>query len=132
METKEYLVRWEINVGARSAREAAELARQIHNDPDTMATIYQVTEGDCGDSVEIDVAEIDLEWHVVTYMESRPHQAQMQKAIRVKAKDPIDAERRVRRQMEVDEDWLTRWEFIGYDEEDYLSELPTFTPNPAS
>ena len=38
----DYLVTWEINISAKSAREAAEQALKIQRDPNSTATIFQV------------------------------------------------------------------------------------------
>lgn len=38
----EYLVTWTIEVDADSAEEAAQLARKIHLDPDSLATLFHV------------------------------------------------------------------------------------------
>lgn len=37
-----YLVRWEINIEADTPREAAEQARNIHADPESIATVFDV------------------------------------------------------------------------------------------
>lgn len=39
----EYLVRWEIQLYAKSPEEAARKALKIHRDPESIATIFQVT-----------------------------------------------------------------------------------------
>lgn len=50
-EFKEYLVVWEINVSARSPREAAEYARAAQRDPGALADAFEVHYA--GDSVLI-------------------------------------------------------------------------------
>jgi hypothetical protein len=43
-----YRVTWEIDLDADSHREAAELALNIHRDPDSIATNFTVTDTDAG------------------------------------------------------------------------------------
>ena len=40
---RDYRVAWEIDIAARSPRHAAEIARSIQSDPDSLATVYGVT-----------------------------------------------------------------------------------------
>ena len=55
-----YLVTWEIEVDAESAREAAEIARAIQQDPENQGLVFDVA-GD-GDEVVIDLMEIGDDW----------------------------------------------------------------------
>lgn len=52
--TKEYLVEWAIEVSARSAEEAANLARRIQLDPENTANQFYVSQEDNGEREEID------------------------------------------------------------------------------
>ncbi len=55
---KVYHLNWEIEVSAESAEDAARKALQIHRDPDSRATVFQVT-NDAGHTQKIDLTEID-------------------------------------------------------------------------
>lgn len=52
---KEYLVKWEIHIDAETAREAAEEARAIQLDPDSIESVFEVY-----DPVEVHTEVIDL------------------------------------------------------------------------
>ena len=52
-----YVVTWVIDLEADSADEAAILARDIQLDPDSMATVFEVTD-EAGETHEIDVADL--------------------------------------------------------------------------
>jgi len=54
---KSYHVMWEIDIEADSHIEAAQEALQIHRDPESIATVFQVTESDTTDIQEIDLEE---------------------------------------------------------------------------
>ena len=59
---KTYRVRWEIDIEASSPRVAAEKARLIQEDPESIATVYQVAERKTkanGLFVEIDLEEVN-------------------------------------------------------------------------
>ena len=56
---KTYLVTWDIEVDALTARGAAEEALRIHRDPESIATIFQVIEFR-DDPMECDAETIDL------------------------------------------------------------------------
>jgi hypothetical protein len=48
-------IRWEIDVDARTPREAARKALAIQRDPDSIATVFDVTDGD--GTVRVDLSE---------------------------------------------------------------------------
>ena len=52
-----YHVVWEIDIYAQSPREAAKEAQAIHQDKDSTATVFDVTEEDSDKTVRIDLAE---------------------------------------------------------------------------
>jgi hypothetical protein len=53
-----YLVEWHVNVYADSPREAAREALRIQRDPESWATVFQVTEHDTfTDPIEIDLLD---------------------------------------------------------------------------
>jgi putative heme degradation protein len=53
-----YLVEWHVNVSAATPREAAQQALDIQRDPESWATVFQVTEHDTfTDPVEIDLLD---------------------------------------------------------------------------
>jgi len=55
-----YLVTWEINVDARTPREAAEKAQAMQRDPDTTATVFLVIGPKLSDQqVTVDLSEDD-------------------------------------------------------------------------
>ena len=54
---KLYHVVWEIDVYARSPREAAKEAQAIQQDKEAMATVFDVAEEDSDKTVRIDLAE---------------------------------------------------------------------------
>ena len=66
---RRYRVRWEIDIEADSPREAAEKAREIQTNPESMATVFQViqihdyTDGTCtpGEPIHIDTAAVECE-----------------------------------------------------------------------
>jgi hypothetical protein len=51
----EYLVTWEIEITADSPEDAAQQARDVQQDPDSMATVFGVT-GD-GQTVTVDLSD---------------------------------------------------------------------------
>lgn len=51
---KEYRVIWEMEVSAKSPEDAAEQARIAQVDPDTLATIFEVTEIGAIKIIEVD------------------------------------------------------------------------------
>ena len=53
---KLYHVIWEIDIYARSPREAAKQAQAIQQDQETTATVFDVTEEDSDKTVRIDLA----------------------------------------------------------------------------
>jgi len=53
----EYRVVWEIDVDAESYEEAARIALEIHRDPDSIATVFGVTD-DHGERKVIDVQDL--------------------------------------------------------------------------
>ncbi len=53
---KLFHVVWEIDIYARSPREAAKQAQAIQQDQDTTATVFDVTEEDSDKTVRIDFA----------------------------------------------------------------------------
>lgn len=55
----QYLVTWEIELDADSPEEAAEVAREIHRDPDSLATHFEVIDSVTGRVVVVDVAGFD-------------------------------------------------------------------------
>jgi hypothetical protein len=55
----DYVVTWEIQISAKSAREAAELALQMQRDPNSTATVFQVFAEDA-DPLTTDMETIDL------------------------------------------------------------------------
>jgi hypothetical protein len=46
---KEYRVVWEIDIQAKSTLEAAKLAREIQQDPESVATFFKVYDNSRGD-----------------------------------------------------------------------------------
>ena len=54
--TKLFHVVWEIDIYARSPREAAKQAQAMQQDQDTTATVFDVTEEDSDKTVRIDLA----------------------------------------------------------------------------
>ena len=52
---KTYTVIWRMTVNARNRREAAELAREIQLDKDSIATVFDVYQVDARDTIEIDL-----------------------------------------------------------------------------
>lgn len=54
---KLYHVVWEIDINARSPREAAKEAQAIQQDRDSTATLFDVTEEDSDKTVRIDLGE---------------------------------------------------------------------------
>lgn len=61
-ETKRYRVEWAIDIEAKTPREAAEIARKIQLDPDSLATVFDVTEHDtAGDAARVDLLESEEE-----------------------------------------------------------------------
>lgn len=53
----EYLVTWEMTIEADTPEEAARKALEIHRDPESIATVFTVTEFDGG----FGVVEVDLD-----------------------------------------------------------------------
>lgn len=53
---KNYLVEWYIDVEAESPQEAAEKALEIQRDPDSIATVFTVSDGDSS-TVNVDLSE---------------------------------------------------------------------------
>jgi len=56
--TRTYLVTWQIDIEATSHREAAEKALAIHRNPDSIATVFDVT-NERGRTVSIDLTPQD-------------------------------------------------------------------------
>ena len=54
---KRYHVVWEIDIYARSPREAARKAQEMQQDQDTTATVFDVTQEDSDKTVRIDLGE---------------------------------------------------------------------------
>jgi hypothetical protein len=50
----EYLVRWEIEIEAETPQDAAAQALDIHRDPDSIATVFEVSGAD-GETTRVDV-----------------------------------------------------------------------------
>jgi len=57
-----YLVRWEIDIEAESEQEAAEKARTIQMNPESTATVFDVTSVDRWGWVLDEWKQIDLGW----------------------------------------------------------------------
>ena len=55
----EYLVRWEIELEADNPQDAAAQALDIHRDPDSIATVFDVVDPD-GETTRVDVQELKL------------------------------------------------------------------------
>jgi hypothetical protein len=53
----EYHVIWEIDLDADSPQEAAKKARAIHRDPDSLATVFDVTD-EAGHTERVDLEEV--------------------------------------------------------------------------
>jgi hypothetical protein len=53
----EYHVTWEIDLYADSPCEAAKEARAIHRDPDSLATVFDVTD-ETGETPRVDLEEL--------------------------------------------------------------------------
>ena len=53
----EFLVQWEVELGAGSAREAAELALRIQRDPHSRACMFNVIVADTGAVTTIDLED---------------------------------------------------------------------------
>lgn len=53
----EYQVNWFINLDADSPKEAAELARKIQQDPESIATLYHVENEETGEKQIVDLME---------------------------------------------------------------------------
>ena len=51
-----YCVTWEMHLEANTPLEAARLALEVHRNPESIATYFQVTD-DTGDSVEVDLLD---------------------------------------------------------------------------
>lgn len=58
MSNKTYHVTWEIDVSAASPEDAAEQARQIQLMPESMATVFDVADGE-GNSKRVDLMETE-------------------------------------------------------------------------
>jgi len=54
---KHYFLRWEIDIHAETAREAAEEALKIQRDPGSTATVFEVIDTETGDTTTIDLEE---------------------------------------------------------------------------
>jgi len=54
---KAFRVDWDIELEAETAMEAAKEALKIHRDPDSIATVFIVTELKTGDSWQIDLTD---------------------------------------------------------------------------
>jgi hypothetical protein len=54
--SKPYIVRWEVEVDADSALEAAKQAHEMMQDPESTATVFEVTEIGSGWYDQVDVA----------------------------------------------------------------------------
>lgn len=52
-----YRVKWEIDIDAHNAKEAADLALAIHRDADSCATVFDVTGQDDGRTYRVDLDE---------------------------------------------------------------------------
>jgi len=61
----EYRVVWAIDIVAESHEDAARKALEIHRDPDSTATVFDVTESGTGDIRDIDLLELDEEDEVL-------------------------------------------------------------------
>ena len=55
---KDFLVTWEIDISADTAREAAEIAETIQRDPSSFATVFTVVDDD-GNSECVDTSQRD-------------------------------------------------------------------------
>jgi len=53
----EYKVTWTIQLDADDPRQAAVLAKQIMMDPDSIATVFDVTNEETSEKTEIDLVE---------------------------------------------------------------------------
>lgn len=51
-----YLVTWQINIDATTPEEAADLAREIQQDPRNTATFYQVKDTETLENFEVETA----------------------------------------------------------------------------
>jgi len=56
----EYRVVWAIDIQAESHEDAARKALEIHRDPDSTATVFDVTESSVGGAIGEDSRQIDL------------------------------------------------------------------------
>jgi hypothetical protein len=55
----EYQVNWFVNLDADDPRQAAVLARQMIQDPESIATLYQVTNEETNEMTVVDLGEVD-------------------------------------------------------------------------
>jgi hypothetical protein len=53
----EYFVRWTVEIDANSAEEAAKIAREFQLDPNSVATVFNVSTNE-DDGVYIDVGQV--------------------------------------------------------------------------
>ncbi len=56
---KSYFITWEIEVTAKDPIDAARIAFEMQQDPDTLATCFKVTEQDGEETITIDLLEED-------------------------------------------------------------------------
>lgn len=56
---KKYLVQWEIELDAESPEHAARHALTIHRNPESIATVFDVTSVQTGKSKRIDLTDLD-------------------------------------------------------------------------
>ncbi|MBU3968416.1 MAG: hypothetical protein KKG76_13780 [Euryarchaeota archaeon] len=54
----EYLVEWKIDIDAENPLDAAKQARCIHLDPESTATVFQVTDTKTNEKVDVDLDEL--------------------------------------------------------------------------
>ena len=54
-EPRQYQVRWEIDIEADTPQEAAEEALHIQRDADSIATVFDVTDAETGETTNVDV-----------------------------------------------------------------------------